>query len=66
MELIINGENKTVTNLITIEDLLISLKLKPETTAVEKNRGIIERNNYSTEKLKAGDVLELIRFMGGG
>ena len=66
MKVIINGEEKNIENDLTVQDLLLKLKLKPEMIAVEKNEEILERENYTTEKINEGDVLELIRFMGGG
>ncbi len=67
MQITINGETKAINEEVkTIHHLLLYLHLKPATIAVEKNEEIIDRNNYAMEKINPGDVIELIRFMGGG
>ena len=66
MNVIINGEKKTVVDNLTVKELLETLKLNPAVAIIEKNGTIVERKKYSSEIVKPDDVLELIRFMGGG
>ena len=40
--------------------------MKPTRIAVELNREIVPRANYSEITLREGDELELINFVGGG
>lgn len=65
MELIINGDKREI-KANTVLDLLYELALNPLITVVEKNGDIVDRDHYVEESVIEGDVLELIRFMGGG
>ena len=42
------------------------LGVTPRAVAVEHNGMIIERDAYSTTTLRDGDVLEVVRMVGGG
>ena len=67
LNLIINGEQKTFdSSVITIEDLLNTLKISLRGRIVEHNGTIIAHNKCSTTKLKSFDTVEIIQFMGGG
>lgn len=61
----INGEQREV-NATTVFELLAELGLNPEGTIVERNREIVDRQVYRDTRLAAGDVLELVRLVGGG
>ena len=65
MQLTINGEAKEFADGLTISELLAALGLEGP-VAVEKNREIVPRAQHAAEKLKDGDVLELVHFVGGG
>ncbi|MBP9837144.1 MAG: sulfur carrier protein ThiS [Proteobacteria bacterium] len=65
LELQINGERKKVSSL-NVEQLISELSLENKKIAVELNKEIISRNNYSSTVLKSGDILEIISFVGGG
>ena len=47
-------------------DLLDELGLHPQGTIVERNREIVDRETYRETNLSEGDVLELVRLVGGG
>jgi thiamine biosynthesis protein ThiS len=65
--LTINGEVRTVPQDATLADVLRSLALDPRTVVVEHNREILrDREAYATRRMQAGDVLELVHFVGGG
>lgn len=66
MNVTVNGENQTIGDRLTVLDLLDSLNLKAETTVVERNGDILERASFGDTSLAEGDVLELVRFVGGG
>ena len=51
---------------LTLEDLMDQLKLKTDRLVVERNGKIVRRNIYNKEKLNNGDVLEIVRLVGGG
>jgi sulfur carrier protein len=65
VKLIINGGNREV-RAVTVFDLLKELGLHPQGTIVERNREIVDREVYGETHLSEGDVLELVRLVGGG
>ncbi len=65
MKLTINGEPRN-TAAASVFALLEELGLKPEATVVEKNGEIVGRTAYRETPLDEGDVLELVRLVGGG
>lgn len=62
----INGENADIAAGVTLQELLLGLKLNPKVTVVEKNGEIISMADYEKEIVMEGDELELIRYVGGG
>jgi thiamine biosynthesis protein ThiS len=62
----VNGEPRTVPAGTTVADLLDALELVPGMVVVERNRQILDRSRYVEVELEAGDVLELVHFVGGG
>ncbi len=66
MNLTVNGNNTSFQDIKTITDLLIFLKLEPETVVVEHNTLIIQPESYAVTTLHDGDQVEIIRFVGGG
>lgn len=50
----------------TIADLVRELDLAPEKVAVERNGVIVPRSTLAEAPLNAGDVLEIVHFVGGG
>ena len=65
MKLTINGEAREI-SAATVLALLEELGLKPQATVVELNLEIVDRAVYGETPLAAGDVLELVRIVGGG
>ncbi len=65
MKLIINGQDREVAA-ATVSGLLEELGLHPQGTVVERNREIVDREAFRETKLANGDVLELVRLVGGG
>ncbi|MDI6731353.1 MAG: cysteine synthase A [Candidatus Margulisbacteria bacterium] len=65
MKLIINGKPEEI-EAGNIEDLLTAKAIKREVVTVELNDAVIEKQNYAAAKLKEGDRLEFVYFMGGG
>ncbi len=65
MNLTINGEPRQV-GARTVHDLLEELGLQPARTVVEQNAVIVPRDSYQDTVLGEGDVLELVRIVGGG
>lgn len=65
VKLTINGEAWEVAA-GTVWSLLKELGLHPRGTIVERNREIVDRDAYRETCLSEGDVLELVRLVGGG
>lgn len=61
----INGESHR-SEAATLADLVRSLDLPPEKVAIERNGTIVPRSALEDFPLEAGDVLEIVHFVGGG
>lgn len=65
--LTVNGAERTVAGGTTVAGLLSGLGLDPRMVVVERNGTILrQRDEFSHLSLEAGDVLELVHFVGGG
>lgn len=62
----LNGEEREVAAGLSVQELLLSLDLRPELVVVERNREILTRERYPREPVEPGDTLELVHFVGGG
>ena len=65
MKLTVNGEPREVAG-TTVLALLEELGLNPGATVVERNAQIVDRASYRETALADGDILELVRLVGGG
>lgn len=50
----------------TIAALLAARSIDPAHVVVEVNREIINRDHFAVTALRDGDVIEILRFVGGG
>jgi len=66
MKITCNGETKEVTPNTTLVSFISGMDLNPDTVVAECDGRIIKRDEYDTLVLQEGNVLELIRFVGGG
>ena len=66
MEIVINGESKRLSAPLSVAELLDVLELKGDRIAVELNRQIVRRENWSAIRLNDQDRLEIVQFVGGG
>lgn len=66
IEISINGETSTVPAGSNLMDLVQSLSLAPERVAIERNRRIVPRGQWTETSLASGDALEIVHFVGGG
>ena len=62
----VNGEERTVPDGLTVAALIEEVGLPLPTTIAEVNEKIVDRASYDTTSLEDGDVIELVRFVGGG
>jgi thiamine biosynthesis protein ThiS len=61
-----NGETRRLAGEMSVEELIRSLRLNPETVVAELDGRILGRPEYAATPLRDGATLELIRFVGGG
>jgi thiamine biosynthesis protein ThiS len=66
MNIQINGEFREFNAPLTLSALVEILGLKPDRVAVELNRSIVAREQWSATDLREGDRLEVVQFVGGG
>ena len=67
MELRINGQLVTVPESITtVVELIHHFNLENRMIIVEQNQTILEKQEHEITKVKNGDILELVQFVGGG
>lgn len=62
----VNGTDRQVAANGSLLDLLAALELDPRAVVVELNREIVRRPQLGSTALRAGDVVELVHFVGGG
>ena len=62
----INGKEVQLEHPIQLLAYLDQLGVNPRAVAVEHNGTIIERRVYSTVMLQEGDIVEIVRMVGGG
>jgi thiamine biosynthesis protein ThiS len=66
VNIVVNGAPRELPPETGLVQLLEMLGLRPEATVVEHNGNVLERSTYGGVTLAEGDVLELVRFVGGG
>jgi sulfur carrier protein len=66
MRVKVNGEASELPEGMTILELLEKLKVRREIVAVEVNREIVPRAHHGGQRLKEGDAVEVVTFVGGG
>jgi sulfur carrier protein len=66
IEITVNGEARAVAEGATLLMLLETLGLNPQAVAAQVNDAIVPRGAHATVVLRAGDAVEVVRFVGGG
>ncbi|MDQ7055770.1 MAG: sulfur carrier protein ThiS [Persephonella sp.] len=66
MKIILNGEEKEVKEGITVQELIEELRIKAPNYAVAVGMEVIPKSEYSSYRLKEGDRVEIVTFVGGG
>ena len=62
----LNGAPMTVPIGTTITQLLVDLEIDPLRIAVERNREVVRRTRHPSVTVEAGDMIEIVTFVGGG
>lgn len=62
----LNGKSQEIKAGMTVSDLLLKWKMRPELVTVEINETILQKLEYDTTPIKANDQVEFVFYMGGG
>jgi thiamine biosynthesis protein ThiS len=66
IDIVVNGESRTVHKGQTILGLLRELNLEPARMAVELDRRIVKQPFWNETMLPPGARVEIVQFVGGG
>ena len=66
MDLMMNGEERTLPDGTTVAALLEQLRIQPQRVVVEVNLEILKRAEHAGRVLRSGDRVEIVHFVGGG
>ena len=66
MKVFINGESKILSGTPSLAQLITQLELPAARIAVELNREVVRRADWSSTMLKEDDRIEIVHFVGGG
>lgn len=62
----VNGKSHPYTDAMTVASLLAAVHAGAGMVVVEVNGDIVPRERYDETPLNAGDVVEIVHFVGGG
>ena len=66
MQIYVNGESRELSGTLSLADLVAQLDLPATRIAVELNREVVRRNDWSGTMLHENDRIEIVHFVGGG
>ncbi len=66
MEIHVNGERRELAPGSSLASLLDELQYGTQRIAVEVNEEIVPRSEYASHWLQVGDLVEIVRAIGGG
>jgi len=66
IDIVINGESRTVAEGQTVLGLLREMDLEPARVAVELDRRIVKQPRWGETVLQPGARIEIVQFVGGG
>ena len=66
IRVVVNGQERKIDRSSTGLDLLRVLELDPRTVVVELNEEIVRRPSLGETRLRDGDHIEIVHFVGGG
>jgi thiamine biosynthesis protein ThiS len=62
----VNGEPREFNHPLTLAELVTELDLPPARIAIELNRVVVRRNDWSATTVNDEDRIEIVHFVGGG
>ncbi len=66
MQITVNGEECQLPEGLTAAELVERIGLADQRIALEVNREIVPRSEYTQRQLAEGDRVEIVRAIGGG
>ena len=66
VKILINGEEKDLPGSISVSDLLDRFELPSQRVAIELNKNVIRKRDWSETAVNDGDCIEVVHFVGGG
>ena len=66
IEIVLNGERRTVPAGLTVDRLLAFLEMNASRVAVELDRAIVRKSDWPAAEVRDGAELEVVWFVGGG
>jgi sulfur carrier protein len=66
MRVRLNGESREFGDGTTVAELIGALGLAGRRVAVEVNRDVLPRAVFAQRRLRDGDEIEIVHFIGGG
>jgi len=66
MQIVVNGESTSVSDGLSLAQLVTELRLAGQRLAVELNGDIVPRSRWPEVRLNPGDRAEIVRAIGGG
>ena len=66
MRVYVNGESKELSGPTSLAELVTQLDLPATRIAVELNRVVVRRSDWSATMIQDEDRLEIVHFVGGG
>ncbi len=66
IDLIVNGKSRPIEASVDLETYLLSFGLNLRFVAVGYNGEVVKKETFASLTLKDGDVLEIVRPVGGG
>lgn len=66
MDIVVNGERRSVGGGTSVLSLLAELSLPDSRVAVERNLEIVRKADFGRTELRDGDRIEIVTFVGGG
>lgn len=67
MQIKVNGKELTLEKELSVKELIEVQRVEaPEYVTVQLNEEFIDRNDFASTIIKAGDSIEFLYFMGGG
>ena len=66
IRLVVNGKARSLEDSTDLESYLVSFDVNMEHVAVGYNGEVVKKEHFPEVRLRDGDVLEIVRPVGGG